>query len=202
MALNLMGTVEGRPENAISVLRDDKFSELTVVLDGDASYDGSYAYPKVIRAGALLGRNTTSGLYAPVKVTTVATSASSINTFVVANAAFFQVGDVISIGATTARTITAIVYSTNSITVSGATFNVTAPTDVVKHTNGTEKAIAIAIETVECRDPENRNNAHKQIRVAVDGFVRSNQVKGDYAAAVALSGNSLSNFIFDTNYGY
>ena len=202
--IDLLGAYNGRGELAISVLRDEHASTIQVVLDGTNSYDGGYTYPNVIRAGWLLGRNTTTGLYAPVKCTKVVESpatAATSNTVTVVNAAAFVVGDVISIGAVTGRTITAVDYTLNKITFSSTAINA-ADGDVVKVTNGYEKAIAILLDTVELRDPENRNPANKQVNAAVRGFVRSASVKGDYSVASGVSGNALSQFIFDVNYGY
>lgn len=206
MAVDIYGGESGRPINSRTVLRDDNCSKITVFLDGTNSYDGSNTgYEKVIRAGAMVAKNGSTGLYVPVKITTVSESpatSASINTFTVVNSAFFQVGDVIDVGVTTSRTITSVNYTTHSITVDGSAFNPSNTNVVKSSTSGCELAIGILLSEVELRDAENRNNKSKEVEIAVNGFVNSDLLLGDYTAAAAQSGNKLSNFVLDSTYGY
>ncbi|MBX9770806.1 MAG: hypothetical protein K2X29_05520 [Candidatus Obscuribacterales bacterium] len=200
MPNNVLGAMNARPSTSRTVLRDDLFHEANVTLDA-SGIDGSYAYPKVLRAGTILGQIVATKAFVPVKVTTVATAATNVNAFVVSRSAPFNVGDTISIGAATGRTITAINYSTNTITVGGAAFSPTQ-FEVVRTTNGAESARAILLEEVELRDAENRVDQSKPARVAFSGFVISTAALGDRIGIALVSGNPLTtNFIFDDTIG-
>lgn len=101
-----------------------------VGLDSAHCYDGANtSYEQELRAGTVLGKITSSGKWTPCKLTSLTGGDSGSGTshtatdLHVTDARHFQVGDIISVptqNGRLTRTISAINYSTNVITVSVA----------------------------------------------------------------------------------
>lgn len=135
----------------------------------------------VVVKGTVLGKITSGGKFGPYAVTTVATGGSSGDTTViVTDASLFIVGDSVKIGTESAKTITAINYGTNTITVSALTATQAA---------GVAVAIQDGRQTAVCildNDADTTNN-DVSASAFIAGVFDSTQIIGaDAAAKTAL----------------
>lgn len=106
---------------------------------------------KILKAGTVMGKVTATGLYGPVKKTTLAANvALGAVTSTLTDARFFQVNDTITIEAE-AVTITSINYDTNVIGHAALAAAHNAGVEV-KENNGLETATGILLNTVDLTD--------------------------------------------------
>lgn len=132
---------------------------------------------KQVKAGTILGKVTASGLYAPVKKTTLAANALSTDTTItVADATFFQAGDEIDVNGTTA-TIDSINYGTNVITLTAQLGAAKNSGDVVKATNGLGTADCIQLNTLDLTR-EDLTHADAAATAVTHGVVHEARVRG------------------------
>jgi hypothetical protein len=147
-------TVASTLANESAFLAGDQYRAWTVTLDA-AKVTADTSADKKVKAGTVLGKITATGLYAPVKKSTTATTQSTGDSTVTAatgEASFFQVGDVISIGSITGKTITAINTTTNVITISSTLGASVATGDVIKTADGLGTAVAVLFNSVNLKD--------------------------------------------------
>lgn len=175
--------------------------QVPIVVDGALGIDGgngNYSYE--LRAGWLMGRITASGRWVPCKRTTVTPAGGATGTDVpVVNAAAFKVGDVISVGADSNKTITAISYATNTITVSGSfTF---ANSEAVVAQDGSQTARGILLDFVKLKNDDNTAAVHRSAGLLIQGAVRVSRLLGDVAAIRADTNAKLGGFRFSDDYG-
>lgn len=167
------------------------------LIDSTYAIDGSNTgRTDELRAGCLMGQITTTKQWVPMKRTTVAET-GTVTALVVTNAAFFKVGDVISVGADTAITITAIDYTTNTLTI--ASTAVVAGEAVIATTPaGAETARGILKESVRMLTgvPYDTTNRDVAACIITSGYVDDNMVLGDLAAARADTAARLSGFLW------
>lgn len=170
----------GRISSPREVLANAEFKLEVAGVMASTAIDGSNTgFTDRIRGGWLLGQNTSTKQWFPMKRALASGAGTSVNVVTVFNAAAFAVGDAIDIGATTNRTITAINYGTNVITFNGAAINVSVA-DVVAARDGTQNARGILLDDeVELRDYENRTAVTKPIRILIAGFVNAGAILGD-----------------------
>lgn len=175
-----------------------------IVIDASYAYDGGNTN-KVdeLRAGWLMAKLSSNGLWVPCKRTLVASGTSgsgtgtSQTTITVENAAAFKAGEVINVpleGGRVSRTISSINYTTNVITVTVAVTNLavgqaiftTTLDDSVADT-GCGNALCIIDKTVRLlsADPYNTTWYDKVCEAAIAGYVDEDMVLGDLAAARA-----------------
>ena len=160
-----------------------------------AGYDGSNTwYESYIRAGWLMGKITSSGLWVPCKRTKTNGAGSATATLVVDNAAAFKAADVLVIGGTTG-TISSIVYSTNTITLSATkTWGDNEPVYVA---DGSQTARGILLdEEVKLWDVEKTNNVAKPGQLLFHGGIESSKVLGDLTACLEDPENLLGGITF------
>lgn len=106
---------------------------------------------KILKAGTVMGKVTATGLYGPVKKTTLAAQSNlGATTSTLTSAAFFQVGDSVLLGSET-KTLTAIDYATNVVTHTALAGQQNAGV-TVKEDNGLETAEGILMNTVDLTD--------------------------------------------------
>lgn len=138
-------TVPSTLQQESAWLAGENYRAFSVTIDASkvtADADGN----KFVKSGTVLGKITATGLYAPVKKSAaVQTQVTGDNSVKVGTgeAAFFQVGDTISIGTITGKTITAINTATDTITISGTLGASVAVGDVVKTADGLGTAVAV-----------------------------------------------------------
>lgn len=180
------GYAAGRSLTPRQIIRQegkDRATQISGVLDGTNGYDGANtSYEKELRAGWLLGRNSTTGKWAPVKRTKANGLGAATATLVVDNAAPFVVGDSVRVGSNAAVAINAIVYSTNTITLASAL--TWADNEPVHVANGFETARGILMEYTRLRNQDNSANADKTANILIDGFFDQDKVLGDVAAVL------------------
>lgn len=175
--------------------------QVPIVVDGNLGIDGANGnFSYEIRAGWLMGRVTASGRWVPCKRTTVTPSGGATGTEVpVVNAAAFRVGDVISVGADTNKTITAINYGTNVITVSGSF--AFANNEAVVAQDGTQTARGVLLDFVKLRNDDNTAAVHRSAGLLIQGAVRASMLLGDVAAIRADTSAKLAGLRFSDDHG-
>jgi hypothetical protein len=230
----LGGTRTGRtvtPRNILKRSGDDFYLPGPLVLDaGNATYrrsvdGGNTGYTNEIRAGAIMAQITASKKWVPCKLTTVTGGGSGSGSgagsavIPVVNAAFFVVGETISVqpketGKTPARVtrvISAVDYANNLITVAGAAlqYNTGDEVYVVTFSDGTTSAAgceiprAILAQTVWTNNLEDAIDAaagtlyDKAIQLLDRGYVDNNYILGDYAACRTTAVQYLTAILWD-----
>lgn len=181
------------------------------------SYDGgNTSYEWELRAGIIMAQVTASKKWVPCKRTTVAAGGSGSGSgagsavMPVVNAAHFLVGEVITIAGTSAgtvtKTLTAVDYTNNLLTFTGAIqYNTGAAVYVSTFDGGTTAAgaeipRAILAETVWTKDLDDAVNAaagtlyNKPIQLLRAGYLNTDYILGDYAACRDATTNYLGGF--------
>jgi len=108
---------------------------------------------KIVELGTRLGQITSSGKYAPVKSTELASDAASTDTTIsVVDATYFQSGDEIDVGGTTA-TIDTVDEVANTITLTAQLGAAASTGDSVTVTDGSATAVFVLYpHDVDCTD--------------------------------------------------
>lgn len=195
------GQVTGRTISYRSCLMSEK--NLIVgrgILDASKSYDGkNTGYEYDIRPGTPMGLIAATGLWVPCRRTKLSTgNTGTTTTIVVDDARAFMVGDVISVGADTTITVTAINYGTNTLTIAS-----TAVVDgeAVIVADGSATCRGILNEFVSGLDPDGQLR-DKQISVIVmAGYVDYSAILGDIATIRAASGMYLNHIVWSDQQG-
>lgn len=140
------------PITDIEFRLSDHMTTKGITIDADLVRLAQYvAAEKVLKGGTEMAKVTATGLYGPIKKTTLAsTAALGATTSVFTNARFFQVGDTVVIGSET-KALTAIDYDTNTATHTALAGQQLAGV-TVKEDNGLETAEGILLETVNLTD--------------------------------------------------
>lgn len=153
------------------------------------SYDGANtSYEDEIRVGTPLGRITATKLWRPCPRTVVNGSATSTSLVVVDSRAFI-VGDVITVGADTTITVTAINYTTHTLTIASTTF---VDGEVVFAEDGSGVCRGILNEFVKIKDKDGVRGDRTISKILVSGLLDETMILGDYAAIRAASGMYIS----------
>lgn len=169
------------------------------VIDATYAYDGgNTGYERQIRPGTPMGRITASGLWRPCPRTTTTTTATT-TTPVLVDARAFKVGDVVSIGADTGLTITAIDYATNTITIASTAV---AAGEAVVVADGSQTCRGILNEFIDLWDDMIKDYVDKTFsEMIIGGYIDDDMVLGDLAAIRAASGQYISGLLFDDSQG-
>lgn len=202
MGQHLPGYEVGRTAQNREVLFSTEGAiQVPIVVDGTKGIDGSNGtFNYEIRAGWLMGRVTASGRWVPCKRTTVTPAGGATGTDVpVVNAAAFKVGDVISVGADAGKTVTAVNYTTNTISVSGSfTF---ANNEAVVAEDGSQTARGVLLDFVKLKNDDNTAAIHRSAGLLIQGGVRVSRLLGDTAAIRADTGARLAGIRFSDEHG-
>lgn len=155
------------------------------VMDKDYSFNGSADYPLEILAGTFIAL-LPNGNVCPCKRSKIASGGGADKTTsVLVDAAAFQVGDTVTIGADDV-TISAINYGTNTITHEEID---TADNDAVFGRGdlaGSGDAIGILNEFVDLYDRESQTSVARGVSaIVVHGEVQDAMLLGDKAAIIA-----------------
>lgn len=186
------------PREFLYSLEKYKIKPGGVQLDGTNGKDGGNTNTYDIRGGWLLGRITTTGKYVPLKRTRVNMTGATATDIVVDNAAPFVVGDVITIGGDTGLTISAIDYTTNTITIASTTV---ADNDAVFAEDGSGTCRGILGEFARLRNYLNTAAADKTVTLITGGVINTAGLLGDWDSLLAstLSNHYLGDFEFWTS---
>jgi hypothetical protein len=225
----LGGTRVGRtvtPRVMLKRTGDDMYLPGPLVLDGGSatyrrSVDGSNTgYTNELRVGCIMAQVTATKKWVPCKRTTVSAAGSGSGSgagsavMPVVNAAFFIVGETITIegtsGGTITKVLTAVDYANNLLTFSGAIqYNTGAAVYVSTFSDGTTSAAgceiprALLAQTVWTNNLEDAIDAaagtlyDKAIQLLYRGYVDEDYIIGDYAAARAATVNYLDGILWD-----
>lgn len=161
------------------------------VIDAANAYDGANtSYEDELRPGTIMAQITATGLWVPCKRTVVAET-GTVTALVVTDARAFKAGEVISVGADTSLTISAIDYATNTLTIA-STAVVAGEAVLCTSIAGSDVARGILNEFVKLKDEDgtSRNKSFGQMVIA--GLVNGSLCLGDYAAIRAASGMYLN----------
>jgi hypothetical protein len=164
-----------------------------IVLDHVNGYDGANTGREdELRAGQLMAKVTATGLWVPVKRTQVNGTSGANTEIILDDASAFQVGDVVTIGADTAITITAINYTTNTITITSTTVADNDPVFATAFANvvdaaGCAIARGILSQSVRLRSgiPYEDDTVAKSGVIVAKAFVNTDMILGDYEACLA-----------------
>lgn len=223
----LGGTRAGRtvtPRNFLLRTGDELYLPGPCILDAGTaadprSYDGgNTSYEWEIRAGMVMAQVTASKKWVPCKRTVAVAGGSGSGsgagsaTITVLNAATFIVGEVITITGTSVgtvtKTITAIDYTLNTITFSGAIqYNTgsqvyTSTFDGGTTAAGAEIPRAILAQTVWTKDLQDSVNAaagtlyDRPIQLLCKGYLDVNYILGDYSSCRDATTNYLGGFLW------
>jgi len=163
------------------------------VIDNTNAYDGANTgHEDEMRPGLVMAQITATKLWVPVKRTTVTAGGGATSTAVpVVDARAFKVGDTVTVGANTAQSISAINYTTNTLTVPSITF---ANSAVVFCDSlvGSELPRAILNEFVKLKDEDGVTRNKEFGKALLQGLVDNNLILADLAALRALTLGSTS----------
>jgi hypothetical protein len=202
---SLPGQVTGQTYSPINVLSSAKgFVEGQGVIDASKAYDGANTnYEDELRPGTPMARITSSKLWVPCKRTSVATGGgATAQAIPVVNARAFRVGDVISVGADSGKTIASINYASNTITVSDSAFTF-ADGEAVIVADGSQTCLGILNEFVKLKDVHfdglwrNKPFAH----LILAGEVDYAQILGDLAAIRGDANAKLAQILWNDTQG-
>jgi len=153
-----------------------------IILDGTNGIDGgNTGYTFEMRPGWALGRITATGLYVPCKRTTT-TSTGAVTALVVVNSYAFKVGDVISIGADTTKTVSAVDYTTHTLTISSTTV---ASGEAVVAEDGSQTCVGFLADFQRLRNYDNSAAENKTANLVVGGALNQSYLLGDITAILA-----------------
>lgn len=154
-----------------------------ITLDENGYDGGNTGYPNEIRAGWPMGMITSTKKWVPCKRTTT-TSTGAVTALVVVNSHPFKVGDAIDIGGDTNITITAINYSTHTLTIASTTV---ASGDAVVARDGSQTCRGFLEGTRDLYDEETRDTVEREGNLAIGGMVDLSKLYGDMDAIWADS---------------
>lgn len=168
-----------------------------LVIDSAHAYDGGNSTRlDEMRAGLIMAQITASKKWVPCKRTRVKTGTTgTVTALTVDNAAAFKVGEKISVGADTALLISAINYSTNTITipstavVDGEVVIATTFDDGATTCAGAEIPRAVLLQTVRLLSgvPFETIWIDKAIVMINAGYLNASMILGDLAACRAAT---------------
>ena len=182
-------------------------ASLNGVIYGRGTIDATYAYDGAntshedeLRPGTIMAQ-LTSGLWVPCKRTVVATgNTGTVTSVVVTDARAFKVGDVISIDSDTSITITAIDYTTNTLTIASTAL---VDADVVKATTpaGSDVARGILDEFIKLKDEDGVARNKSTGRIILAGMVYHSMLLGDATAIRAATTMKWGQILFTDDAG-
>ena len=165
-----------------------------IVVDGTKSKDGANTnYTFELRAGWAMGQITASGKYCPCKRTQVNGTSGSVQAVVVDNAAPFVVGDVVTIGSDTGNTLTAVDYTTNTLTWVGAI--TVADNDAVFCEDGSGICRGFLPEWTRLRNIDNDAAEDQSASLLTAGRLNKAMLLGDIDAIIATLSSHFLNQI-------
>lgn len=169
------------------------------VIDATYAYDGgNTGYERQIRPGTPMGRITASGLWRPCPRTTTTTT-GTVTAAVVVDARAFKVGDVISIGSDTGITISAIDYTTNTLTIASTTI---ASGEAVVVADGSQTCRGFLNEFINLWDDVAQDYVDKTFsEMVIAGYLDEDQILGDIAAIRAATSQYISGIVWDDQQG-
>ena len=200
---NLPGVTAGRsvtPRRILKQAARDQIVQQGVIVNGTVSYDGANTnYEKYIRAGSLMAKITSTGLWTPLKRSKTNGAGAAATALIVDNAVFFRAGDSVVIGANAAVTVSSIDYSTHTLTIGSAkTWGDNEPVYVADG-SGIARGILLDDE-VKLWNEDKSAVANKSAQVLIRGYVQKSLVLGDLAAALEDSQHKLRHIIFDDEF--
>ena len=182
MSQHLPGVETGRTMTPREImLTREAMIQVPIVVDGNLGIDGGNTNSTdEIRAGWFMGRITASGRWTPCKRTLADGAGTSATALVVDNPGAFKAADSIKIGSGSAVTISALNYSTRTLTLAAA--RTWSDNDVVIAQDGSETARGLLLDFVKLRNGDNTAAAHKSAGLLIQGVLTVSMLLGDAAA--------------------
>ncbi len=169
------------------------------VIDATNAYDGANtSHEDEFRPGTIMAQVTATKLWVPCKRTAV-TGSGTLTALVVDDARAFKAGDIISVGADTSITISAINYGTNTMTIASTTV-LAGEAVVCTSLAGSEIARGILNEFVKTKDEDGTARNKQFGQMVIRGLVDNSLCLGDLAGILAAT-NYLSGITFGNNVG-
>lgn len=167
------------------------------MIDADEAYDGgNTGYERELRPGTMMAQITASKLWVPCRRTTTTTT-GTVTSLVVVDARHFKAGDTITIGADTGVAVSAVNYSTNTLTIASTTV---ASGEAVYVADGSQTARCILNEHINLYTPDRVLVNRSFGKGIVFGMVRSGDILGDKTAILAAT-HYLNHIIWDDQQG-
>lgn len=196
--------VPGQRTTATVSARDCLYSVKNVetvpgVIDSTNAYDGgNTGYETELRPGIIMAQITSSKKWVPCKRTLV-NGTGTVTALVVDDARAFKAGETITVGADTTLTVSAIDYTTNTMTIA-STAVVDGEVVFCDSLAGSEIARCVLNEHVNLKDEDGTNRDKKFSQGLIRGTVVNAMVLGDLAAVQAAT-NKLNGLIFTSDVG-
>jgi len=185
------------PRDVLLSFKGVRYGRGTIL--ASSAYDGgNTGYEDELRAGTIMAQITATKLWVPCKRTVVAET-GTVTALVVTDARAFKAGEVISVGADTSLTISAINYATNTLTIS-STAVVAGEAVICTSLAGSEIARGILNEFVKLKDEDGTARNKHFGQMVISGLVDSAQCLGDIAAIRAAT-NKLGGIQFGDDAG-
>ena len=181
--------------------RDVLLSTLVLYVQGQIdsanSYDGgNTGFETELRPGLMLARITSSKKWVPVKRTTANGAGSTATALIVVDARPFKAGETLMVGANAGCVISAINYSTNTITLSATKTWSSGAVVYCDSLAGSETARAILNEHIVLRDEDATLRDKNFSKVIYFGTIDNSQILGDLAAIRADTGARLGSIMW------
>ena len=184
----------------LNVWPDEKIKAVLAYAQGSVKFPGGgvvEAGKRGLRAGDCLayGKATSNGIYFVVAKYTEVRTAATNDDIAVDDAHPFELGDVVVVGTDTGKTITAINYETNVITVSGGNFAHVVDDHVFVASTGTTRgriSLAVAVASMPMFDKYSGRSGNKSglvSNVEFDTPYGDAYIMGTFHASVLHNGN-------------
>lgn len=168
-----------------------------ILIDGTNGKDGGNTNTYDIRRGWLMGRITATGKYVPLRRTQVNMADATTTSLVVDNSYPFKAGDTISIGSDTGVAVSAVDYTTHTLTIASTAV---ADNEAVIVADGSGICHGILWESVRLRNYLNTAAGDKHGVLMIGGTVDTSKLYGDVAAMLAtLSSHYVKGIKFYTS---
>lgn len=199
-----MNSVPGYREGRTYTPRNVTWDQKNLVVIGGiivstAIDGGNTGYTDELREGLIMGQITASKKWRPCPRTLV-NGSGTLTALVVDDARAFIAGDVITVGADTGITVSAVDYTTNTLTIASTTV---LDGEVVFAEDGSGTARAILGEFVKMKSTDDNTARDRSTgRLIVAGCVNDDIVLGDLTAVRAATGMYLNHVIWSDQQGY
>lgn len=191
------GQRSGATVNPRDVLLNDFSVATRGTIDSANAYDGgNTGFETEMRAGLPLAQITASKKWVPVKRTTANGAGSAATALIVTDARSFKVGETLRVGSNAGCTISAINYSSNTITLSATKSWASGDAVYCDSLAGSETTRAILNEHIVLRDEDGVVRDKLFSKGIYFGVIDNSQILGDLAAIRADTGARLSGILW------
>lgn len=172
--------------------------QVPILLDSGAFDGGNTGKTGEIRAGWLLGRLSASNRFVPCKRTRANGSGSTSVTLIVDNAAAFKVGDSVTLAGTNSTAVSAINYSSNTLTL--AVSRSWSDDAVIASGDGASVPRGVLLDNVTMQQSDESAASHKSAGMLIQGAVKVAKLLGD-VSSIRLDVSGIYGIRFSDDFG-